>query len=177
MPTIPTALTARLGSTNLPVAKTLARIVWLASTKPRRGCRIVCHAFLALMNIKLDQKSAQRVVLDNTRIWRAMQRVWIVLPVSTWKVWVLSIVWIVILACLKVAPVQKLVKRVVQDNIKILLEMHRVSNVKLASTWMNKVRSIVNHAFLERTRTDWGRQNAKHAVLDNIKTSRAMLRV
>jgi hypothetical protein len=66
------------------------------------------------------------VVQDNTRIWRAMQRVWIVLPVSTWKVWVLSIVWFAILACLKVAPVQKLVKLVVQDNIKILLEMLRV---------------------------------------------------
>jgi hypothetical protein len=75
------------------------------------------------------------------------------------------------------APVRKLVKLVAQDNIKILPEILRVSSVKLVGTWMHKVRLIVNHAFLERTRTDWGRPNAKHAVLDNIKTSRAMLRV
>jgi hypothetical protein len=35
------------------------------------GCRIVCLAFLALMKIKLGQKSAQRVVQDNTKIRRA----------------------------------------------------------------------------------------------------------
>ena len=129
------------------------------------------------MKIKLGQKSAQRVVQDNIRIWRAMQRVWVVLPVSTWKVWVPSIVWFAILERLKMALVQKLVKLVVQDNIKILLEMVRVSNVKLVGTWMDKVRLIVNHAFLERTRTDWGRRNARHAVKGNIKTSRAVLRV
>ena len=109
------------------------------------------------MKIKLGQKSAQRVVQDNIRIWRAMQRVWVVLPVSTWKVWVLSIVWIAILERLKMAPVRKLVKLVVQDNIKILLEMVRVSNVKLVGTWMDKAPPIAKHAFLERTRTDWGR--------------------
>jgi hypothetical protein len=94
--------------------------------KRQRASPSVCHAFLARTNIKLGQKSAQRVVLDNTRIWRAMQHVWVVLPVSTWKVWVPSIVWIVILARLKMTPVQKRVKLVVLDNIKILLEMLRV---------------------------------------------------
>ena len=126
MPTIPTAPTARLGSTNLPVARKPVWIVKSASINRKLGCRIVCPAFLALTKIKLDQKSAQRVVRDNTRIWRAMQRVWVVLPVSTWDAWVPSIVWIVILARLKMAPVRKLVKLVVLDNIKILLEMLRV---------------------------------------------------
>jgi len=47
------------------------------------GCRIVCRAFLALMKTKLDQKSAQRVVQDNTKILLEMHRVVHVKWVST----------------------------------------------------------------------------------------------
>jgi len=41
------------------------------------GCRIVCLAFLALMKIKLDQKNAQRVVQDNTKMHLATKLVWV----------------------------------------------------------------------------------------------------
>jgi hypothetical protein len=86
------------------------------------------------MKIKLDQKSARRVVQDNIRTWRVMQHVWVVLPVSTWKVWVPSIVWIVILEHLKMVLVQRLVKLVVQDNIKMHLAPKSVWVAKLGST-------------------------------------------
>ena len=52
------ACPARVDVTKHKRVKTSVRIVRLASIKPTMGCRIVCLAFLALMEIKLGQKNA-----------------------------------------------------------------------------------------------------------------------
>jgi hypothetical protein len=83
MPTLPIAPNAPLGGTNLPVAKTIAWIVRLENIKPKKGCRIVCLAFLERTKTNRGQPNVKHAMPDNTKMLLEMLHVYIAKLAST----------------------------------------------------------------------------------------------